>query len=955
MLLLICFLIVIPNMYYRIVKGGKMDKPKVNIIKKNPRRAIPIVGKNEDVEQEIDKYKSEIEAEVAYIQSKSIRKEYSLTDGEFIYSEGEDGFYQFPNYQFLNFAPDTGATYKVNSISRVGYISYCTHEFLEICIQSFTEPIDSITMVVDSSRLLSMLSSRVENLDQNNPMLRMLIDEYKHPKHTQNNPQTGFESAKEMVENGFITMIWGPPGTGKTYTLANLALDYMKRGRKVLIMSQSNISVDGAILKIINIAEKNGSKESIKGKVFRYGMAREPNLYTNKEFCSRLYTSENNPLINNALEEVKNNQKLLNNRSNRREIEKSLLLIIEDLFRLNDRLSAEDIVNLTKIKNNLSNTAYPFDYLKRVTQIIRKICNAILSSEEDAYIRKASIIATTATKATISDKIQDIKWDVVFFDEVSMAFVPQIMVASTLAHERLVLLGDFRQLAPIVQFAPNSILRKDIFSYLHVTDGKGSVINHPWLVMLDEQRRMHPEIAEYVSGNLYDGKLKSGSGVLEQVQRITQNGPFEDKAFAMVDHSDFQALCYTTKSGSRFNPLSAIISIKLALKALEKMDLTVGIITPYQAQARLLSAIVDDLKKKKNVDILCSTVHQFQGFEKDLIIFDTVESEPKRDAGKIFIDSEYIDDATRLINVAITRTRGKFILVSNYNYLYDHKEDISKEMCSLMEFAKEKYWFHGNSLLDFITDSSSNNVVACYKTEEEAVPFFKDAIRSGNKWKKLSYWHSSRNTIVKSKMFSLTDVYNLLRESKKNWVSIKVYNGKGVERPIISKRVFEVFNPFDDYFVGEDTFVWFGFPYAKNRNYGTRLHYSLNGGNAAAVFEMLCGHEMARKELENMEKNAGMVNSDFSKYISTRMQCDKCGSEPVVKKTNNGKYIVVCKECEKVLSPYVPNDVIEDYIEVKEYRCKKCESLLKVGKYSKLFCPKDSRHEVHITVEDLYH
>ena len=112
---------------------------------------------------------------------------------------------------------------------------------------------------------------------------------------------------------------------------------------------------------------------------------------------------------------------------------------------------------------------------------------------------------------------------------------------------------------------------------------------------------------------------------------------------------------------------------------------------------------------------------------------------------------------------------------------------------------------------------------------------------------------------------------------------------------------------------------------------------------------------MARKELENMEKNAGMVNSDFSKYISTRMQCDKCGSEPVVKKTNNGKYIVVCKECEKVLSPYVPKDVIEDYIEVKEYRCKKCESLLKVGKYSKLFCPKDSRHEVHITVEDLYH
>ena len=103
----------------------------------------------------------------------------------------------------------------------------------------------------------------------------MLVDGAIRSKAVGGNPHTGFEEAKKMVENGFITMIWGPPGTGKTYTLATLALSFMKKGKRVLIMSQSNISVDGAVLKIIDIAQKEGYKDSIVGSVFRYGMARE--------------------------------------------------------------------------------------------------------------------------------------------------------------------------------------------------------------------------------------------------------------------------------------------------------------------------------------------------------------------------------------------------------------------------------------------------------------------------------------------------------------------------------------------------------------------------------------------------------------------------------------------------------------------------------------------------------
>lgn len=931
-----------------------MDKPRVKIIKKNPRREIPVVGSEKEVEQEIKKYRVEINEEVSYIKSNAIKKKYSLTDGELVYCQGNNGYYQFPNYQFLNFPPETGATYDVGSVIRVGYISYCTHEYIEICILNYVEPVDSISMTVDPSRLLNLLSSRLEGLDVNNPLLRMLVDGNKLPKKIQGNPKTGFESAREQVEEGFITMIWGPPGTGKTYTLANLALDYMKRGKRVLIMSQSNISVDGAILKIIDITEKDGSKKDVIGKVLRYGMAREPNLYKNRDFCSSLYALNRNPIIKDALLELKNDSRLLKHIYKRNEIERSLLSVIEDLDLLEDEMSSEDKNTIDRFYEKLTNNDCSFDYLKNAVRKTRAICSKILSLYEDQYINSALIVATTATKSTISDKIRESKWDIVFFDEVSMAFVPQIMVASTLARERLVLLGDFRQLAPIVQFAPNSILRRDIFSYLNATDGKGGAINHPWLVMLNEQRRMHPEIAEYVSHNLYDGRLKTGEGVLDGVQRITKNGPFEDKSFALVDHSDFQALCYTTKSGSRFNPLSAIISVKLALKAIEKMNISIGIITPYQAQARLLSAIVNDLKKKKKLDILCSTVHQFQGFEKDLIIFDTVESEPKRETGIIFVDGEYVDDATRLVNVAITRSRGKFLVVSNYNYLNKRKEEFSKEMWKMLEYSKSKYWFHGDELLDFISIPTINNVVACYKSEVDALPYFKEAIKQGNKEKKLSYWHSSRNNVVPTSNFSGKELLQLFKEVQNKWMSVTAYNGKGIEKPILSKNVFQFFNPIDDYFVAEDSFIWFGIPKAKNGNYGRRIRYSITGSDSVAVFEMLCGHEMARKELEEKKSNTKMINSEFSLFLSKRIDSDCCKKGACVKKTHKGKYIVVCKKCGKTLIPYVPRDVITDYIKEKEYRCKTCGSLLKVGKYNSLYCPIDYNHKVSITVEDIY-
>lgn len=97
-----------------------------------------------------------------------------------------------------------------------------------------------------------------------------------------------------------------------------------------------------------------------------------------------------------------------------------------------------------------------------------------------------------------------------------------------------------------------------------------------------------------------------------------------------------------------------------------------GVIAPYSAQTRLVRAMLrdydDQLPEEEHMSqtIACSTVHQFQGSERDVIIFDTVESYPKKPG--ILTSKNENGTVDRLVNVAVTRARGKLVTVSNADY-----------------------------------------------------------------------------------------------------------------------------------------------------------------------------------------------------------------------------------------------------------------------------------------------
>jgi len=80
------------------------------------------------------------------------------------------------------------------------------------------------------------------------------------------------ESQKRAVmfaRQNSLSMIWGPPGTGKTRTVAKLAEAHLAAGRRVLLVSHANTAVDEALCDLAE--EAAGSADFRQGKIVRLG------------------------------------------------------------------------------------------------------------------------------------------------------------------------------------------------------------------------------------------------------------------------------------------------------------------------------------------------------------------------------------------------------------------------------------------------------------------------------------------------------------------------------------------------------------------------------------------------------------------------------------------------------------------------------------------------------------
>lgn len=428
-----------------------------------------------------------------------------------------------------------------------------------------------------------------------------------------------------------ITYVWGPPGTGKTYTLARIAANHYFKGKKLLVLSHSNQAVDVLMAEITTFTKKkNRFKE---GDILRYGSQTGDSLASHPDIISSQLLEKHEPDL------VEDKEKLTE--------EKRLLK--QDL---SGSFSKRDTDRLIELEKKLA----------RVIEKFRR--------KEMELVKEAKIVGSTLAKAASDSTLYEKEYDLVILDEASMAYVPQVAFAASLG-KNIIVCGDFKQLPPIASARDESVnkwLKEDIFHCSGVANVVKEGKLHPHLFLLKEQRRMHPDISAFTNKHIYHSLVGDHTSVQTSRAKIAERRPFPNRALMLLETSGTGEHCIAERtSRSRMNLWQLLLSFQLLHEAYSSGARSIGYVTPYRAQSRLMDLLLQEVYAKEldQADIIAATVHRFQGSERDVMIFDTVDSYPETRAGMLLTGK----NSERLINVAITRTKGKFIQVSDTDYI----------------------------------------------------------------------------------------------------------------------------------------------------------------------------------------------------------------------------------------------------------------------------------------------
>lgn len=330
------------------------------------------------------------------------------------------------------------------------------------------------------------------------------------------------------------------------------------------------------------------------------------------------------------------------------------------------------------------------------------------------------------------ERIQDMDWDYVVVDEASM--VPIAHIAYLLhkaSPKKFIIAGDPYQIEPVD--SGNFWQGENIYSMV----GLKSFISphtepHGYKVhTLPVQYRSVPAIGNVVSKLTYDGGLRHSRSVKEQrTFPVARNLDITALNIVRFPVRSYEGIYRAKKLGnSPYHIYSALLAyefvkrlaIDISYSGAKKRPRSIGVISPYKAQADLIESLVLQGDLPKDVRVLAGTIHSFQGDECDIVV--AVFNPPTSlGARSQFLNRESI------INVAISRARDYLVLFvpDDATDGFDHLRRIKKliRLCQYegcWEFSNsevEKALFGDEKYLDKNVFSTSHQNVNVYTQPE---------------------------------------------------------------------------------------------------------------------------------------------------------------------------------------------------------------------------------------------
>lgn len=586
------------------------------------------------------------------------------------------------------------------------------------------------------------------------------------------------EAQKRAIAASFssqLAIIWGPPGTGKTTTIAQAIEAHLSAGRRVLLVSHANNAVDQALEEVAK--HLKASHFYNEGKLVRLGKPQEEHMKRLEKDYELVLLDRIAEKLGESLTEEKNSLddekahldellaqfevalqaaarvKALSSELNSlqaaiSESTRRLAIARDDLSRLEETqrrnraklVEAQAATTLKrmlrrldpkKIQREIDQATIAMDSKRRLETEISKRLNELMNSndavereannaqaEVDGLLKRlgvslgeveikrkeldqqkdsilariaeinrqldelqkrilseARLVATTLTKTFVSKQFPEDPFDVLILDEASMAPLPHIYWAASRCREFVTIVGDFLQLPPICIADDKPMAQKwlgrSIFAVLGI-NSVNEAFKDSRVKLLDTQYRMAPEISAIPNRLFYQGKLKDHPSTFNWGQL---DDGVSESPLVLVETAAVNPWCSRLSTGGRFNLYNALVSVTLAKQITARIEdirrthnepnAKIGIVTPYVAQARLMSKIANDWKLSDLVRI--SNIHRFQGGQEPIIIFDTCEGPGERIAP--MLDDTKDSDASLVLNVAITRPKNRLYLVGHTRHL----------------------------------------------------------------------------------------------------------------------------------------------------------------------------------------------------------------------------------------------------------------------------------------------
>lgn len=482
-----------------------------------------------------------------------------------------------------------------------------------------------------------------------------------------------------------ISIITGPPGTGKTHTIAGLVLESLIQRKSVLIASRINTAVDTAVAMVERLLGKGTILRTGNSEVRAELAALTSEIAGQKIFqgTGTLWQMEVSPPAKSEPEALWTSARRfeqavqqLNHTAHRvAESEASLLRWYQWLQRwriaryehawqvlLHEAEAMTHAVALLRAQKHRALHERLNTLVARSAGLLARLHRALEQGSRarqtafEALIRAGYPIALSSLTVSTNLPLKPELFDLLIIDEASTCD-PASLLPLLYRAKQVVVIGDPQQLPHVTgsgwrQVAPVPRLwdaRGHEFSAefgASAYDLVNALVGGEPHAMLTDHFRCPPQIISFVNRRFYGGSLRIHTPEMPHALELR-----------MVEGEQ-----RGTRSGSRVNTAHQDVALQFVHSWIERdSNATYGIVTPYRATAEamlkiarenpMLSRLLDEER------LLIGTAHRFQGNEVDYLAFATVAG-----ANATERDLRWVEQPN-LFDVAITRARKHLLLI----------------------------------------------------------------------------------------------------------------------------------------------------------------------------------------------------------------------------------------------------------------------------------------------------